>query len=356
LRDLIDSVASLTTLRNRDELEYIVASVMFELIGPSRLTMWRLVSHSGELRLEQRARLAHDSVAVSDPLIDVGDLPTLNSRDSLRACYDSKVPLRLPREPGREHGYVFPVTSELELVGLLEIEHQAPLLTEQERLICGILRIYQNYLGVLDYGERDELTGLLNRKTFHDYFTSLVSPQEPSAANPASSQRAPCIERVDRYRRRLATGQNPWLAVADIDHFKRINDRFGHAYGDEVLVLMARLMRSCFRGMDRVFRFGGEEFVVILEHIEACHAERALERLRAAVEAFQFPQVGNVTISIGSTCVVPGDNGSDALGRADEALYVAKQRGRNQICCHERLVTEHVLEPKSLATAGVELF
>ena len=123
----------------------------------------------------------------------------------------------------------------------------------------------------------------------------------------------------------------------DIDFFKRINDRFGHAGGDEVLVAMAQLMRGSFRQADRLFRCGGEEFVIILEPTQMQYVGGVLERFRAIVENHAFPHIGAVTVSVGYTCVGPGDTGAAAFRRADEALYAAKRQGRNKVICYEEL-------------------
>jgi diguanylate cyclase (GGDEF)-like protein len=350
MADLIDSVVDLTARRNRDELKFIVASVLFDLISPTKLTLWRTLRHGGAVKLQRRAQLTQGRVAVSDALVDPAELPSLDSRAELRACYDSGAPLRIESGRGGRHGQVFPVSSEREVVGFLDVYHRAPLLDDQARLVSGMLRIYRNYLRVLDYGECDELTGLLNRKTFDDYFATLTWPQTAAADAIVQARRL-------GKRRPPSADQRPWLAVADIDHFKSINDRFGHLYGDEVLVLMARLMRSCFRDTDRVFRFGGEEFVVILGNTEMEFAAHALERFRATVEAFEFPQVGRVTISIGYTCIVAGDVGSNAFGRADEALYIAKERGRNQLQSYENLAAQSAFQSKTpIAAAEIEMF
>jgi diguanylate cyclase (GGDEF)-like protein len=353
MADLIESVVDLTALRNRDELEFIVASVLFDLIRPTKLILWRVLRHGGDLRLQRRIHITLGRVAMPDTLVDPGALPLLDSRPELRACLEGRVSLAVePCRNGRNgqvFGQAFPVTSEREVVGFLEVHHREPLLEEQARLVSGLLRIYRNYLRVLDYGECDELTGLLNRKTFDDYFATLVRPQQRLPEHAAQAKR------LGR-RRPASSDQRPWLAVADIDHFKRINDRFGHLYGDEVLVLMARLMRSSFRDTDRVFRFGGEEFVVVLAGTEAEAAEQVLERFRATVEDFDFPQVGRVTISIGYTCITACDVGSNAFGRADEALYVAKQRGRNQLLCYEHLAAQSAVHAKAQVEAEVELF
>jgi diguanylate cyclase (GGDEF)-like protein len=345
----IESVADLTARSDRDELESTLALVTAKLLCATELTLWRLVSHAGELRLRERMRLADHRVVAPDPHLDASDLPALDSHPELRACYDGTAPLELDRDETGRRGHVFPVTSARGVVGFLEIYHPAPMAEEQRRLLSGLLSIYRNHLKILDYSEYDELTGLLNRKTFDGSLAHFVQEdaRRPGYAAPFKQSSA---------RRPPGPDQHAWLAVLDIDFFKRVNDRFGHLYGDEVLILLARLMRASFREADRLFRCGGEEFVVILAPTEAAFAESVLERFREAVEAFDFPQVGRVTVSIGYTLVTPGDNGLTAFGRADEALYVAKRQGRNQVLSYESLITEGVLHNKTLVGADVEMF
>jgi diguanylate cyclase (GGDEF)-like protein len=344
---VIESVADLTARSDRDELEITLASLSAKLLSATQLIFWRLASCAGELRLQERVRLTERRVAVADSNFHADDLPTLDSRAQLRACYDGRTPLNLGRDASGQHGHVFPVTSARGVVGLLEIYHPGPMGEDQHRLLSGLLSIYRNHLRILDYSEYDELTGLLNRKTFDGSLAQLVRADaagSASARRPGDARRSPNPD------------QCAWLAVLDIDFFKRINDRFGHLYGDEVLILLARLMRGSFRDTDRLFRSGGEEFVILLAPTEAPCAENVLERCRKAVEAFDFPQVGRVTVSIGFTAVVPGDSGLTAFGRADEALYVAKSQGRNQVLRYEDLIRGGVLHKKTMAPAEVEMF
>jgi diguanylate cyclase (GGDEF)-like protein len=97
-------------------------------------------------------------------------------------------------------------------------------------------------------------------------------------------------------------------------------------------------MRDCFRGADQLFRFGGEEFIIVLDRATVAGAQIAFDRLRIAVEAFNFPQVGRVTISLGYSQVRPDDGPAICVERADAALYYAKQHGRNRIFHFEALV------------------
>lgn len=196
--------------------------------------------------------------------------------------------------------------------------------------IAWLLRIYGNYLGLIDYSETDTLTSLLNRKTFDESFDRLLEARPTGRAFAAQE-------------RRQAGEVQHWLAVADVDHFKHVNDNFGHLFGDEVLIRVANVMRGAFRDSDRLFRFGGEEFVILLQVAEQDHAFAAADRFREAIAAHEFPQVGRVTCSLGLTRVSHAEVPSDVIGRADQALYYAKNNGRNQVCVYEDLIAAGVL-------------
>lgn len=190
---------------------------------------------------------------------------------------------------------------------------------EDIRLVGSFCRLYENFLGVLREAERDRLTGMLNRRSFDHWLDRITT-------DGLSGRSAPLPRKAETPRGPLCW----WLALFDVDHFKRINDHFGHLYGDEVLLLLARLTRGCFRGEDRCFRYGGEEFAVLLARNDEEGARIALERLRQRVEQYVFPQVGKVTISIGAASLVPGTAAAVAIDRADRALYEAKRGGRNR--------------------------
>lgn len=129
------------------------------------------------------------------------------------------------------------------------------------------------------------------------------------------------------------TGHAFALLILDADHFKRINDRFGHATGDAVLQQLAEVLRAHTRTTDLVARYGGEEFVVVLSQNQTTEAVALVaEKIRAAVEATVFPEVGHATVSIGTCMWAPADRSVAALvHRADVALYQAKQNGRNRV-------------------------
>lgn len=341
---LIESVACLIDIRDKDDLEITLANVMFELIKMSTLVFWRVSRRDGEVRLIERIRLRASKSAAASPRAGAArsEVSLRDVRAEILTAYETKLHFRGPIAANGSTCHVFPIIDASDVVYLLEFECRSTLREDQERLVFGLLRIYRSHVGVLDYSDTDELTGLSNRRPFDETFRRIASLDD----------KAPTSGRLHAAR----TGSQSQMAVADIDFFKRINDRFGHPYGDEVLVLLAGIMRGCFRDCDRLFRFGGEEFVIIIAGSDPEEAELALERFRAAVEDYPFPQVGRVTVSIGLTAIRPGDTGADAFGRADAALYIAKQRGRNQVRRHELLVAEGLLATKDSAAQDIEMF
>jgi diguanylate cyclase len=154
----------------------------------------------------------------------------------------------------------------------------------------------------------DSLTGLPNRESYDEHIS----------------------EALQRWNN---SGLNLSLAVGDIDHFKQINDTFGHLAGDKVLKKVALIFKSSIRDVDFIARFGGEEFVFIFEETYSKAAFALVEKMRKAVKDCQFIYRENkvdVTVSFGLTTVIEGDNIESLFMRADNALYKAKNAGRNR--------------------------
>lgn len=123
------------------------------------------------------------------------------------------------------------------------------------------------------------------------------------------------------------------LVMIDVDHFKRVNDSFGHDTGDVALRMIADGLRDGLRGGDTAARYGGEEFTVILTQADAAGALIAAERLRSQIETMEFPQVGSLTISLGvATFPLQATSRDSLVTAADRALYEAKRSGRNRVC------------------------
>jgi diguanylate cyclase len=133
-------------------------------------------------------------------------------------------------------------------------------------------------------------------------------------------------ERVKR------SGDRFSILILDIDHFKKINDRYGHPTGDRVLVEFALIVQGQLRASDQLGRYGGEEFLVILPETDIDAAQAAAERIRSAVASAAFRDLDvRVTVSIGVACAESGEAHEEVFSRADRALYRAKARGRDRV-------------------------
>lgn len=184
-----------------------------------------------------------------------------------------------------------------------------------------LIRVYGNVLSIVQASERDTLTGLFNRRMLDRRLPEMMS-----------GLRSP--------RRRTSDPISAHVAILDIDRFKKINDKHGHLYGDEVLLLFGGLMKQSFRSSDLLIRYGGEEFVVVLTDTTLANCEMVLDRFREKVESYWFPHIGRVTISIGVVRIGKQVLPNAVLDQTDQALYYAKSAGRNRVCVYDKLVKE----------------
>ncbi|PVZ61773.1 hypothetical protein C9422_04900 [Pseudomonas sp. B1(2018)] len=147
--------------------------------------------------------------------------------------------------------------------------------------------------------------------------------------------RAAWSERLDHEVKQWQQhGNTLLLAMLDLDHFKRINDNYGHLAGDKVLKIIASVLRKRLRGTDFIARFGGEEFVLLMPSTVPAAGLKLLESLRASIEACPFHFKGEpvtITVSVGMSAFRPGEHSDQVLKRADQALYRAKNAGRNRV-------------------------
>lgn len=137
---------------------------------------------------------------------------------------------------------------------------------------------------------------------------------------------------VDEEHSRSARYDTPWaVIIADIDHFKSVNDTHGHLIGDQVLIATAQLLSSNTRDIDVVGRWGGEEFLLICRETGQDGALSTAEKLRELIQQFLFPVAGRVTASFGIAAYRSGHSTVETISRADKALYRAKENGRNRV-------------------------
>jgi diguanylate cyclase (GGDEF)-like protein/PAS domain S-box-containing protein len=150
----------------------------------------------------------------------------------------------------------------------------------------------------------DKLTGSYNRRKFKE----IIGIE---------------IERVKRYNQPLS------IIMFDIDHFKKVNDKYGHVAGDHVLKTIADIVRKNMRKTDYLFRWGGEEFLILSSETQLDKAHALAERIRKAIESYKFKKVGKVTVSFGVTEFKERDTEDSFVKRTDDAMYKAKKKGRN---------------------------
>lgn len=337
---ILNSVIEITRQRDRDSLEFSLVATLAELIPLKSIAFYRCVSEISEQALER-------VVCLDMEKNDQGDLKYLwgsNTEviiaegqylDCLRTkdAVSSVSTLR--------HRLIIPVFTGDSIIGLLDLYSDIPL-DAHDRLIHGLVRICENFFYILKEGEHDPLTGLLNRRTFDSRLDRMLEAQA------VNNQFDTAIVQ-NNHRAAQSDDALAWLVVVDIDHFKRINDTFGHMYGDEVLLLLAQIMQKSFRHGDMLFRFGGEEFVVVLSPCSPEDVDQAVERFRKTVQKYSFPQIEQVTVSMGYAAIRPHDFPATILDQADKALYYAKTHGRNCVCSYAQLVesgklSEHVVK------------
>ncbi|BCN39319.1 diguanylate cyclase [Alicycliphilus denitrificans] len=334
MKPLLRNLAEMTAHRDHLRLEVSVLSTLLRLCHRVQVRALELFEQDQATMLRPRS-WSQDGQIVSSEHDAAGDPQRLPLADApeLAQCIAAGGESAQRSSPGR-HTLWLPVWQAGRATACLEVTQPRAFTRHQRDVVKGVFLVYQNYQNLLDYSERDALTGLLNRKTFEEQFARDAG-STPAADGGADLPR-------------------PWLAVIDIDHFKSVNDRFGHLYGDEVLILVANVLRAHCKSQDRIFRFGGEEFVVLLRSVTLAQARQVFERLRAAMQAHAFPQIGHITVSIGFAASQRGSP-VEVLGRADQALYHAKESGRNRVCFHDDLVLSGVLQAK-IAHDEAELF
>ncbi|WP_196140515.1 GGDEF domain-containing protein [Aliikangiella sp. G2MR2-5] len=342
--EILNSVIKITKNSDVDSLELSLVKTLVEFLNCSRVSIYKDLKFFNSNGIEESLHLSIDS----DNKYHWREREVNQSLDNeLVSCMSSNCPITVEDPRGFDKRW-FPISLNDETIGVIYME--LPKLDPgQQVLVNAFCRIYENYLIVLNLSERDKLTGLLNRQTFEQKLSGLLRKQVRNQYNPADS----AICKNDQRGHHIDSFS--WLAVVDVDHFKRVNDKFGHVCGDEVLLILSQSMQSFFRRSDLLFRFGGEEFVIVLEPTTLEMAKSKLDFFRRKVEAQRFPLVGRITISIGLSKMSPHDYPMNVFEQADKALYFAKNTGRNKLASYEELIDEGHLTTE-LEQSEVDLF
>ncbi|MGM0481989.1 MAG: diguanylate cyclase [Pseudomonadota bacterium] len=230
--------------------------------------------------------------------------------------------------PQEEKGRIAETIAKVFAQGSAEIESKLCTVEGEIPYLFNGLRVElkgETYLlGVgLDIARQKQLEELLKQEANTDKLTGLHNRQSFDGE----------MERALAYHARY--GNEIALAMIDLDHFKKVNDTFGHDAGDRVLMELSKRLTGQMREPDFLARWGGEEFIVILPETSLSEAAQVGERLRRCIEEKPFTKVGVITISLGITDFRTGDTPNTLLKRVDDALYQAKESGRNKVVVNE---------------------
>ena len=344
--EILQSIVEMTRQHDLDSLEISLAATLAELVPAQRISLHKLLNDDDHDQFEEVVHLFVDMDSKKRTRYEWNHEPKIFTADvHLKQCLDE-----LKSVSYKDKGFMYlimPILSGGKIIGVLSIESKQEL-SAFETLIDGFTKIYGNYLYILNESERDKLTGLFNRRTFDNKLRRLLKMQHEKQEKYALSKN------TDEKRKQL-DASCAWLVILDIDNFKVVNDTFGHIYGDEVILLISQKMKECFRNTDLFFRFGGEEFVIIIEPIPADRAHAILDNFRKTIADHNFPQIGQVTISVGYAMIRENDYPPAILDLADKAMYYAKKHGKNCVYNHESLVAEGEIQDQKKSGA-IDLF
>ncbi len=338
--DILDSVAKVTEQKDKDSLEISLVTTLAELYQPTSIRLLKITNT--QTNTEALVSMAYHSTSKTVNTSVLEKIP-IDQDDSLQYCLTHTEPVIDTAYHNQSIRAIYPIfNNQNTVIGFIELV--TPSFDEtQNKFVTAFMKIYRNYLRIMDESNHDELTGLLNRKTFDSNFQKILLE-------------AKAIEQKSHKRRKIEKNNYYWLAIADIDHFKQVNDAYGHLFGDEVLILLTNIMRNTFRNNDKLYRFGGEEFVIILSPTDAFGAKCAFEQFKKAVESYKFPKIKKITISLGFTQIKPLGTPISTIDKADAALYYAKKHGRNSTYEYEQLVADGKLAPVTIHTEDIEIF
>ena len=330
--ELIEFILELTACTDINMLADVLARILKQRLDTDSIFIYKIT------RDAVSNPDADDPVAFSR-VIAIGD--TSNGEEPLceHPILEKAVRLQQPvlhQANERSHQYAYPMLGQRGASHLLFVSDTS-LDETRIRHIEILWKVWQHLYSLVERNELDALTGLLNRVAFDNRLQEIFSHGSHS-------------------HRRKDDDDLRVLAMVDIDHFKEVNDQYGHLLGDEVLVQLSRLMSSNFRGNDLVFRFGGEEFVVVLRDCTLENARKILDRFRQKASSYEYPQIGNKTVSIGITQISSHELPTTILDRADKALYFSKENGRNQCNIYEDLVANGKLPSGLPGSDDIELF
>lgn len=344
---ILQSVIEITRQRDLDSLEYSLVMTLAELVPVVEVSIFKIFKDN---KIDAVEKVIHLTVTKNDNSENKYHwseaLQVISTDSQIEACLKTYETIVHTSDTNHTR-LLMPILFDGKIIGALDIRSDEDI-SLYTHLIEGFVKIYGNYLVIFNESERDKLTGLFNRRTFDNKLQRMFKAQQHKNEQYNSS-----LEPNER--RHHFSNTSAWLAILDIDHFKKVNDDYGHVFGDEVLLTVSQKMKECFRNSDLLFRVGGEEFVIILEPVTPEIASRLIEGFRETVAQIEFAQIGTVTVSLGYAKITVKDFPSTILESADKALYYAKENGRNCVYNYEQLLAENKITPPRKGGA-VDLF
>jgi diguanylate cyclase (GGDEF)-like protein len=337
--EFINSLAKVTSHIDRDIIERSLLQTLLDYTPAEEYRLYRVMTHSIETGLALVA-YAKNNVIDNPAYENKNDKLSDEVTDAVEKALDSQSIQIVQNSKGDNKSHIiYPAMDNNNEKFAVLIQSSKQLDFDNQRLIHALLKVYSNYLELIDKTRRDKLTRLLNRETLESEISNILTRNNTLKNHVVSLASYP----EDDSRKTLLNSFF-WLGMVDIDFFKKINDTYGHLYGDDVLILVARLLEKSIREYDLAFRYGGEEFVIILAAHDHQTAAFAFERIRLEINSHPFANLDSVTVSIGFTQVINQVNPSEVLEEADNALYYAKDNGRNQTRFYSKLLEDELIK------------
>jgi len=309
---LLSSVALITEQRQLQCLAQSLIDTIVQTMGLQRVAVVNI------------GAMAHFPAVISSADFALSELPTC-----IKTCVASGQ--AVVESYGDLQRLALPISINDKVMKVLLVE-QSQWSEQQQTMLRAFARIYENFARVVIESQTDGLTGLLNRKAF-DYKLYRLFNDLPAA---------------DEVRQH-------WLLTFDIDFFKRINDSLGHLYGDEILLTVATAMLQSFDADDPMFRFGGDEFVILLANQSRGQVEHSIHAFTELLRSKGSERTGNLTLSLGCAALSRQDDPMSVMMKADRALYYAKEHGRDRAIFYADLQQRGEAD-STLFTDDIELF
>jgi diguanylate cyclase (GGDEF)-like protein len=295
---IVSMIAELTDHRDVDLLEASLLRTVADLFAPA----WAAIFHTSDNDVPKLSNSLRDGII---------------SQTEGTAAFSELI--------STEDVASFPIMSHARKVLGYLLVHRTPELSDDEQaLMTDLFRVYDNYLAVLKDSQVDRLTGLLNRHTFDDQLERALGVI-----------RRACPEGTGTpSKRKVDDGDGCFfMGEIDIDHFKSVNDRYGHPVGDDVLRGVAAILCACCRASDTPSRYGGDEFLIVLPDTDVARAAVVAERIRQRCSAFRCERVPELRLTVSVGAAEPDSEMREAdawIQKADAALYEAKASGRDR--------------------------